>query len=99
MCEAVAGHFPLAFLAEGPIPAAGYSGLIFRPCPGSCRWEPDSTHATANRKSLGRIDGRAAVSVERYVRIEFMGSSKQGAVSVTGPDRCQSQVLEIFSIA
>ena len=63
--EAVAGHFPLAFLAEGPIPAAGYSGLAFRPGSGSCQFEPDSTHAPANRISLGRIDGRAAVSVER----------------------------------
>src|SRR6516164_7814359 len=62
----------------GPGPAAGYCDLDFTLCSGICRPEPERTHATANRQSLGRFDGRAAVSVERWVRIEVMGSSKSG---------------------
>jgi len=68
--------FPLAFLAEGRVPAAGYSVLVLCPCSGIPIPRPDFTHANANRQSLGRFDGRAAVSVERYERIEVIGSSR-----------------------
>ena len=99
LCGAVAGHFPLAFLAEGPIPAAGYSGLAFRPCSGSCQFEPDSTHANANRKSLGRLDGRAAVALsDRCVSKSWFPQNKARRLAQDGPC-CQSRLLEIFSIA
>ena len=75
-----AGHFPLAFLAEGRVPAAGYSALLFRPCSGVSLPKPDFTHANANRQSLGRFDGRAAVGVERYERIEVMATSRERTV-------------------